>query len=144
MFGMGMPEIFVILAIALIVIGPKKLPDLAKSLGRALGEFKHASREFKNAIDMEADAKTIGKPFENLSDTVKESFEGKKADEKASETSEAPEVPKAETEVPGVYATGDADTAVEGEGAAPAEATPAAEATAKAEPAKMDEAGKGA
>jgi len=51
MFGMGMPEILLILAIALIVIGPKKLPDLAKSLGRAIGEFKNATREFKNAVD---------------------------------------------------------------------------------------------
>jgi sec-independent protein translocase protein TatB len=43
MFGIGMPEMFLILAIALIVIGPKKLPDLAKSLGRAFGEFKKAT-----------------------------------------------------------------------------------------------------
>ena len=39
MFGIGMPEMILILAVALIVIGPKKLPDLAKSLGRAIGEF---------------------------------------------------------------------------------------------------------
>jgi sec-independent protein translocase protein TatB len=42
MFGIGMPEMILILAVALIVIGPKKLPDLAKSLGRAFGEFKKA------------------------------------------------------------------------------------------------------
>ena len=47
MFGIGMPELILILAIALIVIGPKKLPDLAKSLGRAMREFKRATSEFK-------------------------------------------------------------------------------------------------
>ncbi|MCW7754984.1 twin-arginine translocase TatA/TatE family subunit [Desulfobotulus sp. H1] len=55
MFGLGMPEILVILAVALIVIGPKKLPDLARSLGKAFGEFKTASRDFKDALNAEAD-----------------------------------------------------------------------------------------
>ena len=50
MFGIGMPEMLVILALALIVIGPKKLPDLAKSLGRAMREFKKATSEFKETI----------------------------------------------------------------------------------------------
>jgi len=40
MFGIGMPELLLILAIALIIIGPKKLPDLAKSLGRTMRESK--------------------------------------------------------------------------------------------------------
>ena len=52
MFGIGVPELLLILAIALIVIGPKKLPDLAKSMGRALNEFKKATREFKNSMDI--------------------------------------------------------------------------------------------
>ncbi|MGM0642639.1 MAG: twin-arginine translocase TatA/TatE family subunit, partial [Thermodesulfobacteriota bacterium] len=43
MFGLGMPEILLILALALIVIGPKRLPDLAKTLGKAMGEFKRAT-----------------------------------------------------------------------------------------------------
>jgi Tat protein translocase TatB subunit len=54
MFGMGMPEILLILALALIVIGPKKLPDLARSLGKAFGEFKNASKDFKEALNAEA------------------------------------------------------------------------------------------
>ena len=39
MFGLGMQELLVILVIALIVVGPKKLPDIARSLGRGLAEF---------------------------------------------------------------------------------------------------------
>lgn len=53
MFGIGMPEMLVILAVALIVIGPKKLPELAKSLGRALGEFKRATSDLKESIQSE-------------------------------------------------------------------------------------------
>ncbi|HSA79143.1 MAG TPA: twin-arginine translocase TatA/TatE family subunit, partial [Nitrospirota bacterium] len=40
MFGLGIPELLVIFVIALIVFGPKKLPDLGKSIGRAMAEFK--------------------------------------------------------------------------------------------------------
>lgn len=50
MFGMGMSEILVVLVIALIVIGPKKLPEIAKSLGKAMGEFKRATNELKETI----------------------------------------------------------------------------------------------
>ncbi len=53
MFGMGMTEILIILAIALIVIGPKKLPDIAKALGRAMGEFKRATNDLKSSINID-------------------------------------------------------------------------------------------
>jgi sec-independent protein translocase protein TatA len=53
MFGIGMTELMVIMAIALVVLGPKKLPELARSLGRGLAEFRRASsdlhREFLDA-----------------------------------------------------------------------------------------------
>jgi TatA/E family protein of Tat protein translocase len=67
MFGIGMPELIVILVIALIVIGPKKLPDLAKSLGRAMGEFKKATRELKQAMDVDSEMSDVKKAFDDMS-----------------------------------------------------------------------------
>jgi sec-independent protein translocase protein TatB len=63
MFGMGMTEILVILAVALIVIGPKKLPDLAKSLGRALGEFRKATTDLKESLIVDPEIKEIKTSF---------------------------------------------------------------------------------
>lgn len=48
MFGIGMPELLLILALALIVLGPKKLPELAKTLGKGLAEFRRATDEIKD------------------------------------------------------------------------------------------------
>ena len=66
MFGIGMPEMILILAIALIVIGPKKLPDLARSLGRAMREFKKATNEFKESIQLDEELNDVKKSFNKL------------------------------------------------------------------------------
>lgn len=112
MFGMGMPEIMLILAVALVVIGPKKLPGLARSIGRAMGEFKSATRDFKRSIDLEGDLKDVKDSLQDLKDIptydpdltasretdAASSYEDTPADEKA-------ETPKAESADPDEPAT---------------------------------------
>jgi sec-independent protein translocase protein TatB len=73
MFGIGMPEMLLILAIALIVIGPKKLPDLAKSLGKALGEFKKATNELKDSIQIDSELKEVKTTFDEINKDFKDS-----------------------------------------------------------------------
>jgi len=69
MFGIGMPELIIILVIALIVIGPSKLPDLAKALGKGMREFRKATQEIKESLDLDEDFEEVKK---GLVDTVSE------------------------------------------------------------------------
>ena len=57
MFGsLGMPELIVIFVIALVVFGPRKLPELGRSLGRGIAEFKKATNELQNTLEQEINA----------------------------------------------------------------------------------------
>jgi sec-independent protein translocase protein TatA len=54
MFGsIGMPELIIIFVIALLIFGPRKLPELGRSLGRSIGEFRRASNELRNTLEEE-------------------------------------------------------------------------------------------
>jgi Tat protein translocase TatB subunit len=68
MLGIGMPELIVIAVIALIVIGPEKLPGLAKTLGRIFGELKKATNEFKDTMEVESKMADVKKAFDGINE----------------------------------------------------------------------------
>ena len=70
MFGLGMTEVIVIMAIALVVLGPNKLPGLAKALGRAMAEFKKATQEIKNSLDIDEDIRELKNNITNTVDSI--------------------------------------------------------------------------
>ena len=93
MFGLGIPELIVIFVIALVVFGPKKLPDLGKSIGRAMAEFKKAQQEFQESVKSEMNEvqKTA-----NLDELKKLGDLGDQSLSKEIEAAASPEPPKDE------------------------------------------------
>ena len=63
MFGIGFPELLLIMAVALIVLGPKRLPDLARAMGRGLSEFKKATDEMKQTFTEETRNHELKRPL---------------------------------------------------------------------------------
>jgi sec-independent protein translocase protein TatB len=92
MFGIGTTELLIILGLALIVIGPKKIPQLAKSLGKTMGELRKATDDIKETISEEID------PIKNeipnrreLEEAVKKKFLGGEEEEKESKAGKGPQ-----------------------------------------------------
>ncbi|RKX99032.1 MAG: twin-arginine translocase subunit TatB, partial [Spirochaetes bacterium] len=97
MFSIGMQELILILVIALLVVGPKKIPEMARSIGKAMKEFQKAANDVKESVNMESileeeEGEEELKPAEdkeeksqtnNKDKEEKQSFEGK--DEKESD-----------------------------------------------------------
>jgi len=54
-FGIGLPEMIVIMAIALLIFGPKKLPEIGRSIGKTIRSFQEASKEFESEFKREAE-----------------------------------------------------------------------------------------
>ena len=67
MFGIGLPELIIIMIIALIVIGPSKLPDLARALGKGMAEFRKATQEIKDSLDLDEEIQGVK---EDLVDSI--------------------------------------------------------------------------
>ena len=125
MFGIGMPELILILAIALIVIGPKKLPDLAKSLGRAMREFRKATSELKGSLELDGEMRDVRETFDGIKSDIKDSVLQEKVENRSNAHADAkspePETPPADppthevTATESVPETNDADTPPEPE-----------------------------
>ena len=92
MFGIGMTELLLIAGLALIVMGPKKLPELARAMGKGFAEFKRATTELKNTIEVEARTAEVEKVREQL---IKE---GKMTPPNAAAPEAAPSEPQPEPE----------------------------------------------
>ena len=88
MFGpLGMPEIIMIFIVGLLLFGPRKMPQIGRSIGRALGEFRRASNEFKRTVEDEVAAEEIRSVEKDLRDikTAGTDFVKKTIDDAAEE-----------------------------------------------------------
>ncbi len=104
MFNIGLPELLIILAIALIIFGPNKLPELAKAFGRAMREFKKATEEVKESFEAETrDLEELKGTLtdENiLTDLTKEINDSMEPTTETSVSSDATTAPSAPAESP--------------------------------------------
>jgi Tat protein translocase TatB subunit len=87
MFGIGMPELLVIAVIALLVVGPKKLPDIAKALGKGLSEFRKVTSEATDTIKETLKTDELKKDMDGMKDSL---LYGKEEEKSASAAPAAP------------------------------------------------------
>jgi Tat protein translocase TatB subunit len=95
MFGIGMPELILIAVVALIVLGPKKLPDLAKSLGRAVREFRKATSELKETLQVDEEFSEVKKAFNDFHSDVNKTIQSETQTEAPPAAGQAPPVVEA-------------------------------------------------
>ncbi len=82
MFGIGFTEILIILIVALVIIGPEKLPELTKTIGKAFNEFKRTSNDIKRTFDGKAEGESTEKSSqESNSSGLPDDDEGEEGDE---------------------------------------------------------------
>ena len=72
MGNLGMPELMMIMLLALLLFGPKKLPEIGKQVGKALGEFKRASNDLKRSIEDEMEKANISADLKGITDPPKD------------------------------------------------------------------------
>lgn len=125
MFNIGLPELLIIVAIALIVFGPNKLPELARAFGKAMREFRKATEEVKESFQAET------KDLEELKSTLNEERDKFLTDltEGVSETSEETSTPSKAT----------IETLAQSEASVSAETPPLEEASTSLEEEKVEE-----
>jgi Tat protein translocase TatB subunit len=70
MFGIGMPELLVIAVIALLVVGPKKLPDIAKAIGKGFSEFRKATESTAETFKETLKTDELKKDFDGIKDSL--------------------------------------------------------------------------
>jgi len=99
MFNLGMPELIVIFIVALLIFGPKKLPELGKSLGRAIGEFKRTSQELRDSLETEIETDKIKEDLLKEQKEIQESLsEAKSPYPEVQEQAEKKDAVKADTD----------------------------------------------
>lgn len=119
MFGsLGVPELILIFMVILIVFGPRRIPEIGRTLGKALGEFRRATDDLKNTIDREVRLEELKKitpsftaPFDTVSRTEPQPFSSPSPDAAApGDSTVADEAGSGQTE-PEPPATTDAEAA---------------------------------
>lgn len=120
MFNIGMPEMILILVIALVVVGPDRLPDVARSIGRLVGQLKTAIDGMKYDLEQEMD-KHVGDELRDVERTLRDEADKLKAEADKLQT----EADRLRAEAERTYTEAAADTAaVEGQQSAAADGAP--------------------